>query len=80
MTLPEIYKDAELLEIGRLAIEDMLVEWRDDRLSVMRNNGLVIKERDGENSSIIRMGPEDALRIGLEAIHKHLEGARYDTK
>lgn len=73
MTLKEISNDNDLLEIGRKAIEDVLVEFRDNRLSTLRNNGLVIKEYNGDNSSIIRMGPEDALRIGLKAIANHLE-------
>ncbi len=60
---------AELLEIGRKAIEDVLIEWRDDRLSMLgRANGLVIKEKDGGDSSIIRFGPEMALKIGLKAM------------
>ena len=61
----------ELLEIGRKAIEDTLVEWRDNRLSEFtRGNGLVIKEKDGTDSSIIRFGPETALRIGLRAMEQ----------
>ncbi len=82
--LPAILKDAgyhcqkvewphltdELLEVGRKAIEDALVEWRDSRLAEIRNNGLVIKEKDGKDSSIIRFGPEAALRIGIEAMRK----------
>lgn len=67
--LETISEDKELLEIGRRAIEDELVEWRNDRLSTFnRNNGLVIREKDGKESSVIRFGPEDALRIGLKAI------------
>ena len=59
----------ELLEIGRKAIEDVLVEWRDNRLSEFtRGNGLVIREKDGKDSSIIRFGPETALKIGMRAI------------
>ena len=59
----------ESLEIGRKAIEDMLVEWRDSRLSEFnRGNGLVIREKDGRDSSIIRFGPETALRIGILAM------------
>lgn len=59
----------ELLEIGRKAIEDVLVDWRDNRLSMFnRGNGLVIREKDGRDSSIIRFGPETALRIGMKAI------------
>ena len=60
---------AELLEIGRKAIEATLIEWRDSRLSMLnRANGLVVKEKDGSASSIIRFGPEAALRIGMKAM------------
>jgi Lar family restriction alleviation protein len=59
----------EALEIGRKAIEDTLIEWRDERLSEpMRGNGLVIREKDGTKSDVIRFGPETALRIGLKAM------------
>lgn len=74
MKIEEIAEDENLLEIGRLAIENVLVELRDDRISQPRNNGLVIKESDGTTSDIVRMGSEDALRIGFKAIAKHLEG------
>ena len=71
--LKEIINNKHLLEIGRKAVEDVLVEWRDARLSEFpRGNGLVIRERDGKDSSIIRFGPETALRIGLKAIIEHL--------
>jgi hypothetical protein len=73
VNLLKIAEDQELLEIGRKAIEDALIEFRDDRLSTpMRGNGLVIREKDGKDSSIIRMGPEMALSIGLKAIHQKL--------
>jgi hypothetical protein len=63
----------ELLEIGRKAIEDTLIEWRDNRLSEFtRGNGLVIRERNGKDSSMIRFGPETALRIGINAMWKSL--------
>jgi len=67
--------DEQLLwDVGRRAIEDALVELRDARVSLLRrNNGLTIKECDGEPSHIIRLGPEDGLRIGLLAIADHLE-------
>lgn len=67
--LLKISDNSDLLELGRLAIEKQLIEWRDERLSsLMRNNGLVIKERDGTDSTVIRFGPELALSIGLKAI------------
>lgn len=72
--LKNLVKDDELLEIGRKAIEDTLIELRDTRLSEgYRNNGLVIKERDGMESSVIRFGPETALKIGLKAIIQKME-------
>ena len=62
----------ELLEIGRKAIEDVLIEWRDSRLSEFtRGNGVVIREKDGKDSNIIRFGPETALKIGIKAMLKH---------
>lgn len=69
-----IAEDDTFMEIGRKAIEDALVEFRDDRLSApTRRNGLVIREKDGSESNMIRFGPETALRIGLRAIAEHLE-------
>lgn len=66
--LLQIAKNNELLEIGRLKVESALIELRDARISMMRNNGLVIKEKDGTPSVHIRLGPEDCIRIGLMAI------------
>lgn len=71
--LGKILLTADMLEVGRKAIEDVLIEWRDSRLSELgRNNGLVVKEKDGKDSSIIRFGPEMALSIGIKAILKML--------
>jgi len=68
-----INPDSELLEIGRKAIEDVLIEWREGRLSELnRGNGLVVREKDGRDSSIIRFGPETALKIGLKAMGQAL--------
>jgi hypothetical protein len=65
--------DDHLMEVARQAVENTLVEWRDDRISELRrNNGLVIKERDGTASDVIRFGPETAMRIGLTAIAEFL--------
>ncbi len=73
--LREIADDEQVLwEVARRAIEDRLVEYRDDRISMpLRNNGLVIKERDGQPSSVIRFGPEVGVRIALLALADHYE-------
>lgn len=70
--LERIASDGKLLEVGRKAIEKTLLSFRDSRISQIRGNGLVIREKDGADSSVIRLGPEDALRIGLKAIAKEL--------
>lgn len=75
MDLKDIANNKKLLEVGRAAIEDKLIEFRDSRISQIRGNGLVIREYNGEPSSVIRFGPETALYIGLKAIAEHLEGS-----
>lgn len=72
-TLRELAGNDDLLEVARMAIEDVLIDFRDRRISTLRNNGLVCRESNGDNSDVIRLGPEDALRIGLKAIASHLE-------
>jgi hypothetical protein len=68
LSLEEWLKTPLALGIGRLAVENRLIELRDSRIAVLRNNGCCIKERDGSASSIIRMGPETAIQVGLEAM------------
>lgn len=74
INLKEVAENDHLLEVGRRAVEEALIEFRDSRLSEpFRGNGLVIKEKDGTESSIIRFGSESALRIGLKAMHEELQ-------
>lgn len=70
--LVSITDDPQLMEVARKAIEDELTDWRERRLSTLRGNGLVIREKDGTPSQIIRFGPEVAMVIGLRALAKHL--------
>lgn len=71
---------ALLYEIPRRAIEDELIDWRDNRRFVLRNNGFVVKESDGSPSDIIRFGPETGVRIALLALAEHLEAQRADDE
>lgn len=64
---------AEDITAAHLAIEDQLVEMRDDRMWVWYGgrapaNGFVIKERDGSDSSMIRMPTRMGLEIAIKAI------------
>ena len=72
--IEKIADDTHLLEVGREAIQQKLLEYRECRMSELRRgNGLVIREQDGSDSHVIRFGPETALYIGLKAIAKHIE-------
>lgn len=70
--LETLVEDEALMEIGRKAVEDCLIEMRDDRMFTIRNNGLVVCERDGKVSSVIRLGPEHGVAIALKAIAKKM--------
>jgi hypothetical protein len=73
--LRRISADQKIMyEIGRLAVEDVLIDFRDSGLSILgRNNGLVVKYADGTPSDIIRLPIEDAVRIAMNAMADHLE-------
>jgi hypothetical protein len=69
MTIEELLANPEALHRAHLAVEDVLIEYRDARISQpLRGNGAVIKEKDGTLSSTIRLGIDDVLRIGLTAL------------
>ncbi len=71
--LASMADDDAIMELGRRAIEKALVDIRDVRKSEFtRNNGLVIREKNGTASDVIRFGPETAVRIALKAIAEHL--------
>jgi hypothetical protein len=63
----EISLDPLALAAARRFVEDHLVEMRDCRLSAPGGNGLVIRERDGTPSNVIRLSTRDALTLGIRA-------------
>ncbi len=64
----EIDIDEDALTAAHLAVENVLIELRDARISILnRGNGFVIREYDGRMSSMMRMGTRDGLRIALKA-------------
>lgn len=70
-------ENVELLEIARKHIEDTLITMRDSRISVLRNNGLVCREIDGSDSSIIRITTEHAIRMGLKTMAEYILSTDY---
>lgn len=56
-------------------VQEILVTNRDARISIVgRRNGLVIGEKNGENSNIIRMGTPEVIRYAIKR-YKELENA-----
>ena len=71
ITIDGLLKREDLIEVGRKAVEDTLIDFRDSRISLVgMGNGLVVCEEDGTKSDAIRLTIDDALRIALEAIIK----------
>lgn len=69
MEIKELLDNPELIEVGRKAVEDVLIDFRDSRISEFgRGNGLVVREADGTESSTIRLSTDSALIIALKAI------------
>lgn len=62
------------IDRAHVAIEDALLEWRDARRSQpFAGNGLVVRERDGTPSDIIRLRVPDALRIAVPVLLEDAE-------
>ena len=75
MTPPAPEIDEVALTAAHLAVEDALVEFRDNRISVLGPaNGFVIWERDGQPSGVMRLGTRDGLRIAIKAYLAALDG------
>jgi len=71
--------DPHALTLAHVAVEDVLIEFRDARIGILgRANGFVVNERDGQPSSVMRLGTRDGLEIGIKA---YLEAvAKGDTE
>lgn len=76
MTKEELLKlsdDLEMLQVARQAIQDVLIDFRDRRISVLGlGSGMVIKEKDGTPSDLIRLTSIEVIRIGLKAMAEKL--------
>ena len=60
------------LEIGRKAIEDILVERRNGFISILNQpHGFVIRFPNGTPSDVVRMSTIEGLRIAIKAIENH---------
>jgi hypothetical protein len=59
--------DQRALTEAHKAVEDVLIELRDLRVSVLTANGFVVRESDGTESSIMRLGTREGLEIGIRA-------------
>jgi hypothetical protein len=63
--------DADI-EAARRHLEDVLIEFRDMRVSVApggpAGHGLVVREADGKSSDIIRLRTAEAIRIAVKTM------------
>lgn len=67
--------NADALTAAHVAVENELIERRDSRMFVLGPaNGFVVKERDGQDSPIMRIGTRDGLAIGIKAYLAAVEG------
>lgn len=68
----ELNQDA--LTTAHLAIEDVLIDFRDSGLSVFGPaNGFVVRNRDGSPNGTMRIGTRDGLVIAIKAYLKYVE-------
>ena len=73
MVLDTLKTRPDLVEIGRLAVEDMLIDMRNSAISVTNRNGFAVHDKDGTPNGIIRLPIEIGVNIFLGAIAEHLE-------
>ena len=72
--LRRLARNDKLLEVGRKAVETSLINLRDNRVSILgRGNGLVVRERNGNLSGVVRMEIANAVRTALLAIADELD-------
>lgn len=68
VTADTLADDGALVEAARQAIEDELIDWRDERRSMLCGNGFTVREKDGSPSEVIRFRTDIGFRIGLRAL------------
>lgn len=71
--------DHELMTAMHVKIEDELIELRDMGILTANRNGLVVFDKDGEPSPVIRMGTRTAIIRILDVLADHLDGAEETT-
>ena len=67
--------DQDALTKAHVAVEEEVIDRRDRRIFVLHANGVVVREADGQDSSIMRMGTREALAYGICAYLEALGGA-----
>lgn len=67
-------RDPKMLQAAHIKLEDQLIDMRDSQMSVFpAANGMVVREKDGSPSDVIRIPTAMAVQIALEAIADKLE-------
>jgi hypothetical protein len=64
----DVELDADALTAAHVAVEDVLIELRDERVGVIGPaNGFVVREKDGTHSGVMRLGTRAGLEIAIKA-------------
>jgi len=65
-------EDSVLLNVAHRRIEDVAIEMRDMGAFVIRANGIVCRDFDSTDSSMIRISTPGAVALALQAIADYL--------
>lgn len=72
--LRKLAADPIAIQTAHIALEDELIELRDDRISLpFRANGLVIREKNGQASDAIRIPTDEAVRRVLKILAEYVD-------
>lgn len=77
-TLPQklrkLADDRLAIQTVHIALEDELIELRDDRISFpFRANGLVVREKDASPSDAIRIPTDEAVKRVIKILADYVE-------
>lgn len=77
----DVLASEQTVERARARIEDILIDRRNRRIGVLcRGNGLVVRERDGGDSAVMRMPTREAITFAYETAVNAVREAAKEAK
>jgi hypothetical protein len=69
--------DQEGIMAAHIVLQEQLIELRDSRISCISvGNGLVVREKDGSPSGIIRIPTRNAIELAVKTYFNHLKAGK----